>query len=65
MNRLSLTYQEYGDKNNPLMLFLHGGGVSSTGIIIPKVGHGISLLDPDFFNQMIENWIQEGAYPKR
>ncbi|GAB2541734.1 alpha/beta fold hydrolase [Gracilibacillus alcaliphilus] len=35
-----------------------------TGIIMPKVGHGISLLDPDFFNQLIENWIQEGTLPR-
>jgi len=26
---LELYYQEYGDKNVPLMVFLHGGGVSS------------------------------------
>lgn len=31
------------------------------GIIIPNVGHGISLMNPNFFNQMIEKWIQEGA----
>lgn len=35
-----------------------------TGIIIPKVGHGISLFDPDFFNQLIENWIQRGTLPQ-
>lgn len=35
-----------------------------TGIMIPKVGHGISLVDPVFFNQLIENWMQEGALSK-
>lgn len=25
---MSLHYQEYGDKSAPLMLFIHGGGVS-------------------------------------
>lgn len=35
-----------------------------TGIIIPNAGHGISLLNPDFFNQMIEKWIQEGTSPQ-
>ena len=34
------------------------------GIIIPNVGHGISLVNPNFFNQMIEKWIQEGALPQ-
>lgn len=28
MKRLVLQYQEYGDKSAPLMMFLHGGGVS-------------------------------------
>ena len=31
------------------------------GIIIPKVGHGISLLNPNYFNQMVEKWIQDDA----
>ena len=35
-----------------------------TGILIPKVGHGISLMDPDFFNQLLENWIQKDTLPK-
>jgi len=34
-----------------------------TGIVIPNVGHGISLMDPDYFNQMIEKWIQEDVLP--
>lgn len=35
-----------------------------TGIIIRDVGHGVSLLYPTFFNQMIEKWIQEDALPQ-
>ncbi|RKL65755.1 alpha/beta hydrolase [Salipaludibacillus neizhouensis] len=31
------------------------------GMIIPKVGHGISLANPDYFNVMIENWIEDGV----
>jgi pimeloyl-ACP methyl ester carboxylesterase len=34
------------------------------GIVIPNVGHGISMVNPNFFNQMIEKWIQEGALPQ-
>lgn len=34
------------------------------GIIIPNVGHGISLLNPIFFNEMIENWLQESVLPQ-
>lgn len=34
------------------------------GIIIPNVGHGISLANPDYFNAMIENWIQDGVLPQ-
>lgn len=35
-----------------------------TGIIIPKVGHGISLSKPDYFNKLIENWIEKGTLPE-
>lgn len=34
------------------------------GIIIPNIGHGIPLANPDFFNLMIEKWIQEGILPQ-
>ncbi|WP_342433095.1 alpha/beta hydrolase [Neobacillus sp. FSL H8-0543] len=33
------------------------------GIMIPNVGHGISLVNPNYFNQMIEKWIQVGVLP--
>lgn len=33
------------------------------GIIIPNAGHGISLANPDYFNGIIENWIQDGVLP--
>ena len=35
-----------------------------TGIIIPNAGHGISLLNPDFFNKMMEKWIEDGTLPQ-
>lgn len=35
-----------------------------TGVIIPNVGHGISLMNPNFFNQMIEMWIQDCSLPQ-
>src|SRR5699024_1783213 len=35
-----------------------------TGIIISNVSHGLPLAKPDFFNQMIEKWIQEESIPK-
>lgn len=31
----------------------------STGLVIPKVGHGIPLAHPDYFNQLVEDWIQK------
>lgn len=34
------------------------------GIIIPKVGHGIPLFKPVYFNRLIENWIEEGTLPQ-
>ena len=35
-----------------------------TGIIIPNTGHGLPFLNPDFFNRMIEKWVQEGTLPQ-
>lgn len=35
-----------------------------TGIIIPNVGHGIPLANPDFFNKMVNNWLKNGTLPK-
>lgn len=35
-----------------------------TGIEILNMGHGAPLAMPDFFNQMIETWINEGELPK-
>lgn len=34
------------------------------GVLIPKIGHGVPLAMPDFFNQMVELWIQKGQWPK-
>ncbi|MFC7684844.1 alpha/beta fold hydrolase [Ureibacillus sp. GCM10028918] len=34
------------------------------GIILPKIGHGIPLAMPAYFNQMVEAWIEESKLPK-
>ncbi|MEH6890050.1 alpha/beta hydrolase [Bacillus sp. JJ864] len=69
---MSLQYKEYGNDNAPLMLLLHGGGVSGWmwdkqvqyfsryHCIVPDLpGHGVSLENPSLFNQMVENWINK------
>ena len=57
-----------GEKEKAVMkksaIDLVSNNSNCTGIMIPKVGHGISLLNPIFFNQLIENWIQEGTLPE-
>lgn len=35
-----------------------------TGMIIPNVGHGLSFAQPDYFNQMVEEWIHDESLPK-
>lgn len=35
-----------------------------SGVILPGVGHGVSLATPDFFNYLVEVWIDEGNLPK-
>lgn len=36
---------------------------NAKGIIIPNVGHGIPLVNPTYFNQMVENWIESESLP--
>lgn len=38
---------------------------NATGIVIPKIGHGISLADPTFFNDLIDDWITKQILPNR
>ncbi|MFF2091379.1 alpha/beta fold hydrolase [Paenibacillus sp. NPDC058174] len=33
------------------------------GVVIPGIGHGISLAKPEYFNQMIEHWLDNGQVP--
>lgn len=33
------------------------------GIILPQIGHGVSLAKPDFFNKLIADWIQHDLLP--
>lgn len=40
------------------------GNPNCTGIIIPKVGHGISLANPKLFNTLIENWLEHDNLPE-
>lgn len=35
-----------------------------TGVILPNVGHGVPLAEPDFFNHMVEAWINDETLPK-
>ncbi|ARZ62078.1 MULTISPECIES: alpha/beta fold hydrolase [Bacillus] len=35
-----------------------------TGIIIPEIGHGISLANPILFNTIIENWLEHDILPE-
>lgn len=34
------------------------------GVILPGIGHGVSLAEPQFFNQMVEKWIIDGKIPE-
>jgi pimeloyl-ACP methyl ester carboxylesterase len=33
------------------------------GIIIPNIGHGVSMAKPDYFNKLLETWLQNGSLP--
>lgn len=58
-----------GEKEKKIMhksaIELTHANSNATGIVIPKIGHGISLADPKFFNQLIEDWITKQILPNR
>lgn len=37
--------------------------INCKGLIIPNVGHGVSLALPDLFNKMVDAWINDGELP--
>lgn len=57
-----------GEKENAMMKKsakdLVQANPTCTGVIIPKVGHGISLFDPEYFNRLVEGWIEGGRLPR-
>jgi len=34
--------------------------LNCTGVIIPAIGHGVSLAQPELFNKLVEEWIVDG-----
>ncbi|CAG9620332.1 alpha/beta fold hydrolase [Sutcliffiella rhizosphaerae] len=57
-----------GEKEKSIMIKsareIVAANTNCTGIIIPKVGHGVSLAKPDYFNHMVEDWLQKGTLPE-
>lgn len=37
---------------------------NSIGAILPQMGHGVPLAMPEFFNKIVETWVNEGKIPK-
>ncbi|WP_340025245.1 alpha/beta hydrolase [Paenibacillus sp. FSL K6-1096] len=35
----------------------------STGVVIPRIGHGVPLAKPELFNELVEAWMQGGELP--
>ncbi|MOA02523.1 hypothetical protein D3C78_1219760 [compost metagenome] len=35
------------------------------GVVIPQVGHGVPLAKPEFFNGLVEAWIQDRELPEK
>lgn len=38
---------------------------NSEGVIFPKIGHGVSLAQPELFNKLIESWIVHERVPNQ
>ena len=39
------------------------GNRNATGMIVPGIGHGISLANPALFNELVRKWLEEGLLP--
>ncbi|UOE96308.1 alpha/beta hydrolase [Alkalihalobacillus sp. LMS39] len=37
---------------------------SITGLVIPNIGHGVSLANPMLFNEIVKSWIEQQALPQ-
>ncbi|MEH7225323.1 alpha/beta hydrolase [Bacillus sp. JJ1566] len=37
---------------------------NTKGTLIPNMGHGVSMAMPDFFNEMVETWVNEEEAPE-
>lgn len=57
-----------GDKEKRIMKDsmneILANNTNCTGIIIPEIGHGISLANPILFNNIIENWLEHDILPE-
>jgi len=57
-----------GEKENAIMInsakAIIKANSNCEGVIVPNIGHGASLAMPDFFNHMIEAYIQKRSLPK-
>ncbi|MHA6260115.1 alpha/beta fold hydrolase [Sporosarcina sp. CAU 1771] len=57
-----------GEKEKGIMknsaLDLVKANPNCTGVIIPGIGHGVSLAEPDLFNRLIKKWMDEKELPK-
>lgn len=57
-----------GDKEKRIMKVsmneILASNTNCTGIIIPEIGHGISLANPILFNTLIENWLEHDILPE-
>lgn len=57
-----------GQKENKSMLLsakaLATANSNSLAIMVPKVGHGISLAEPAYFNHLVSEWLKRGELPQ-
>lgn len=57
-----------GEKENKMMKQsakdLIESHLNSTGVLIPKIGHGAPMAKPDLFNRMVERWVNDDELPE-
>lgn len=45
-------------------LHLVNSNPNCQGVMLPNIGHGVSLANPVFFNRFVEEWLIDGKLPE-
>ena len=56
--------EDFSKATGKLLVTVVRANPNCTGVILPEIGHGVSLAKPEFFNHLVEVWIKDEDLPK-